>query len=211
MQARVFLFFRCSILEISSCLVKGANDNLVEIIYNLTIHSFQVFLKGWAELYFCWYNPFIILLTSICIFVKNKVNVCLICRQLMKVFIMKHTTLWAKFWRYALCDSFFCFIFSCYMSQCCYWMMQEHPCYSSKYMELIDLLLSIKPPTDVASLRNRFVCFHTLMIHIVKVRNLKYDIISFFIYIMCRFPWVLGMRMCNLLWYISSSMCVFGK
>jgi len=77
--------------------------------------------------------------------------------------------------------------------------MQEHPCYTSKYMELIDLLLSIKPPTDVASLRSRFACFHTLMFHIVKVRNLNYDIISFFIYIMCQSSWVLDMRMCNLL------------
>lgn len=39
-------------LEIASCFVEGANDSLVEMIYNLTIHSFQVFFKGWAILYF---------------------------------------------------------------------------------------------------------------------------------------------------------------
>lgn len=96
---------RCSILEISSCLVKGANDNLVEIIYNLTIHSFQATNES---VHYEAYNT------------------------LSKI-------------------------------------LKEHPCYSSKYMELIDLLLCIKPPTDVASLRNRFVCFHTLMVHIVKI------------------------------------------
>ena len=32
-------------MEMASCLVEGANDNLIEIIYNLTIHSFQVFFE----------------------------------------------------------------------------------------------------------------------------------------------------------------------
>jgi ribosomal RNA-processing protein 12 len=53
-------------------------------------------------------------------------------------------------------------------------MMQVHPYYSSpKNMELIDLLLGIKPTTAVASLRSRFACFHMLMVHIVKVRNIN--------------------------------------
>lgn len=61
-------------------------------------------------------------------------------------------------------------------------MMQEHPCFSSKYMELIDLLLGLKPPTAIESLRSRFACFHMLMVHIVKVRIFNYGIISFLIY-----------------------------
>ncbi|XP_012086179.1 RRP12-like protein isoform X1 [Jatropha curcas] len=40
---------------------------------------------------------------------------------------------------------------------------------SSRYGEVIDLLLSQKPPTDVASLRNRFACFHILMVHMLEI------------------------------------------
>lgn len=96
---------RCAILEISSCLVEGANDNLVQIIYNLTIQSFQA---------------------------KNE-----------SVHYEAYNTL-SK-------------------------ILEEHPSYSSKYMELIDLLLGLKPPTAVASLRTRFACFNMLMVHIVKI------------------------------------------
>jgi len=44
-KIKVIVFFRCLIMEMASCLVEGANDNLIEIIYNLTIHSFQVFFE----------------------------------------------------------------------------------------------------------------------------------------------------------------------
>ncbi|KAJ1384157.1 Armadillo-type fold [Sesbania bispinosa] len=43
-------------------------------------------------------------------------------------------------------------------------ILEEHPCFfNPRYMELIDLLLGLKPPTSVASLRSRFACFHMLM------------------------------------------------
>ncbi|XP_054815831.1 uncharacterized protein LOC129315791 isoform X2 [Prosopis cineraria] len=75
------------ILELASSLVEGAKDDLVEMIYALTINSFQ-----------------------------------------------EHTSFW-----------------------------------SSRYGELIDFLLNQRPPSDFACLRSRFACFHTLMIHMVKM------------------------------------------
>ncbi|CAJ2673257.1 unnamed protein product [Trifolium pratense] len=105
---------RCATLEIASCLVEGANDNLVEIIYNLTIHSFQVSNES----------------------IRHEAY-----NTLSKI-------------------------------------LEVHPCYSSpKNMELIDLLLGLKPPTEVASLRSRFACFHMLMVHIVKI-SLEEDVNS---------------------------------
>ncbi|XP_045807267.1 RRP12-like protein [Trifolium pratense] len=105
---------RCATLEIASCLVEGANDNLVEIIYNLTIHSFQVSNES----------------------IRHEAY-----NTLSKI-------------------------------------LEVHPCYSSpKNMELIDLLLGLKPPTEVASLRGRFACFHMLMVHIVKI-SLEEDVNS---------------------------------
>lgn len=97
---------RCVILEIASCLVEGAKDNLIEIIYNLTVHSFQ---ETDESVHHEAYNT------------------------LSKI-------------------------------------LEEHPCFSSaRYVELIDLLHGLKPPTAIASLRSRYACFHMLMVHAVKV------------------------------------------
>ncbi|KAI5396721.1 uncharacterized protein LOC127092073 isoform X1 [Lathyrus oleraceus] len=97
---------RCAILEIAFCLVEGANDNLVEMIYNLTVHSFQATNES------------------------------------------------VRYEAYNILSK----------------ILEEQPSYASpKYMELIDLLLSVKPPTAVASLRSRFACFNMLMVHIVKI------------------------------------------
>ncbi|XP_058723958.1 uncharacterized protein LOC131595592 [Vicia villosa] len=97
---------RCAILEIAFCLVEGANDNLVEMIYNLTVYSF------------------------------------------------KATNESVRYEAYNILSK----------------ILEEQPSYASpKYMELIDLLLSVKPPTAVASLRSRFACFNMLMVHIVKI------------------------------------------
>lgn len=50
-------------------------------------------------------------------------------------------------------------------------MAQEHAWFcSSRYEELIDLLLGVKSPVDVASLRSRFACLHILLVHTLKVR-----------------------------------------
>nr|KYP73656.1 RRP12-like protein [Cajanus cajan] len=96
---------RCLILEIASCLVQGAKDNLIEIIYNLTIHSFQATNES---VHHEAYNT------------------------LSKI-------------------------------------LQEQPCFSSaRYVELIDLLHGLKPPTAIAPLRSRYACFHMLMVHAVK-------------------------------------------
>ncbi|KAK7392906.1 hypothetical protein VNO78_21356 [Psophocarpus tetragonolobus] len=97
---------RCLILEIASCLVEGAKDNLIEIIYNLTIHSFQATDES---VHHEAYNT------------------------LSKI-------------------------------------LEENPSFfSARYIELIDLLHGLKPPTAIASLRSRFNCFQLLMVHAVKV------------------------------------------
>ncbi|QCE05275.1 ribosomal RNA-processing protein 12 [Vigna unguiculata] len=98
-------FQRCLILEMVSCLVEGAKDNLIEIIYNLTIHSFQ---ESDESVHQEAYNT---------------------------------------------------------MSK----ILEENQCFSSaRYVELIDLLHGLKPPTAIASLRSRYSCFHLLMIHAMK-------------------------------------------
>ncbi|KAL3034112.1 hypothetical protein AAZX31_02G174400 [Glycine max] len=97
---------RCLILELAYCLVQGAKDNLIEIIYNFTIHSFQATDES---VHHEAYNT--------------------------------------------LCK-----------------ILEENPCLSSaRYIELIDLLHGLKPPTSIASLRSRYACFHMLMVHAVKV------------------------------------------
>ncbi|CAI8602125.1 unnamed protein product [Vicia faba] len=105
---------RCAIMEIAFCLVEGANDNLVEMIYNLTVHSFQATNES------------------------------------------------VRYEAYNILSK----------------ILEEQPGYSSpKYIELIDLLLSVKPPTAVTSLRSRFACFNILMVQIVKI-SLEEDVNS---------------------------------
>ncbi|KAK7278926.1 hypothetical protein RJT34_23965 [Clitoria ternatea] len=97
---------RCLMLEMASCLVEGAKDNLIETIYNLTIHSFQA--------------------------TDESVH-CEAYKTLSKI-------------------------------------LEEHPCSSSpRCIELIDLLLGLKPPTAIPSLRSRYACLNTLMVHAVKI------------------------------------------
>lgn len=53
----------------------------------------------------------------------------------------------------------------------CIDLMQEHDWFrSSRFAELIDLLLGLRSPVDIISLRSRFASFQTLMIHTLKVR-----------------------------------------
>eukprot|EP00257_Ricinus_communis_P021555 XP_015581076.1 RRP12-like protein isoform X2 [Ricinus communis] len=48
-------------------------------------------------------------------------------------------------------------------------VLEEHAWFcSARFAELIELLIGLKPPTDVASLKNRFACFQILMIHILE-------------------------------------------
>ncbi|WVY97582.1 hypothetical protein V8G54_029733 [Vigna mungo] len=95
---------RCLILEMVSCLVEGAKDDLLEKIYNLTIHSFQ---ESDESVHHEAYNT------------------------LSKI-------------------------------------LEENPCFSSRYVELIDLLHGLKPPTAITSLRSRYSCFRLLMVHAMK-------------------------------------------
>ncbi|XP_014514666.1 RRP12-like protein isoform X1 [Vigna radiata var. radiata] len=96
---------RCLILEMVSCLVEGAKDDLLEKIYNLTIHSFQEIDES---VHHEAYNT------------------------LSKI-------------------------------------LEENPCFSSsRYVELIDLLHGLKPPTAITSLRSRYSCFRLLMVHAMK-------------------------------------------
>ncbi|KAH9648509.1 NUC173 domain-containing protein [Citrus sinensis] len=49
-------------------------------------------------------------------------------------------------------------------------ILKEHAWFcSSRYEELIDLLLGVKSPLDVASLRSRFACLHILLVHTLKM------------------------------------------
>ncbi|XVE61118.1 hypothetical protein DITRI_Ditri06bG0014200 [Diplodiscus trichospermus] len=53
-------------------------------------------------------------------------------------------------------------------------ILEEHDwlC-SSILVELIDLLLGLKSPADIASLRSRLDCFNTLMVHTLKMSSLE--------------------------------------
>ncbi|KAI3415184.1 NUC173 domain-containing protein [Psidium guajava] len=51
-------------------------------------------------------------------------------------------------------------------------ILKEHPWFcSSQYSQLIDLLIGLKTPSDTASLRSRFTCFHVLMVHALKMNS----------------------------------------
>ncbi|XP_042481656.1 RRP12-like protein isoform X2 [Macadamia integrifolia] len=51
-------------------------------------------------------------------------------------------------------------------------IFEEHTWFmSSKFDDLLDLFLILKPPVDIMSLKNRFACFHILLVH-----NLKNDL-----------------------------------
>ena len=53
----------------------------------------------------------------------------------------------------------------------CFELIQEHDWFcSSLFAELIDLLLGLRSPVDIISLRSRFASFQSLMIHTLKVR-----------------------------------------
>ncbi|XP_030526006.2 RRP12-like protein [Rhodamnia argentea] len=51
-------------------------------------------------------------------------------------------------------------------------ILEEHPWFcSSQYSQLIDLLIGLKTPSDTATLRSRFTCFHVLMVHALKMNS----------------------------------------
>lgn len=57
-------------------------------------------------------------------------------------------------------------------------MMQEHAWFaSSRFPELVDMLIDLQSPVDTSSQRSRFGCFHILLVHSLKVRI--YTIFSF--------------------------------
>ncbi|CAK9182413.1 unnamed protein product [Ilex paraguariensis] len=48
-------------------------------------------------------------------------------------------------------------------------IIEEHSSFcSSRFVELMDLLLNLKSPVDILSLRSRFTCFQTLLVHTIK-------------------------------------------
>ncbi|KAL1330444.1 hypothetical protein AAHE18_12G110300 [Arachis hypogaea] len=96
---------RCLILEIASCLVEGAKDDLIELIYNLAVQSFQ-----------------------------------------------------------ATDESVHCEAYNTLSK-----ILEDHAFSSSRYTELIDLLISLKPSTDIVYLRSRYTCFHSLMVRTMKI------------------------------------------
>ncbi|KAJ6363433.1 hypothetical protein OIU78_003581 [Salix suchowensis] len=51
-------------------------------------------------------------------------------------------------------------------------ILQEHSWFcSSRFVELTDLLLGQKSPADVATLKNRFACFHILIVHALEMNS----------------------------------------
>ncbi|XWS59109.1 hypothetical protein CRYUN_Cryun08bG0093900 [Craigia yunnanensis] len=61
-------------------------------------------------------------------------------------------------------------------------ILEEHACFcSSRLMELVDLLLGLKSPVDIASLRSRLDCFNMLMVHTLKMSSLEEDMKPFLI------------------------------
>ena len=52
-------------------------------------------------------------------------------------------------------------------------VIQEHAWFcSSQFDELLELLLGLKSPENIALLRSRFTCFRILLVHALKVRVL---------------------------------------
>uniref|UniRef100_A0A2P2LGB5 RRP12-like protein isoform X2 n=1 Tax=Rhizophora mucronata TaxID=61149 RepID=A0A2P2LGB5_RHIMU len=61
-------------------------------------------------------------------------------------------------------------------------VLEEHGWFcSSRFMELIDLLLGLEPSTDISSVRHRFACFHTLMVHMLEMSLEEQDTKAFLI------------------------------
>ncbi|XP_057982084.1 uncharacterized protein LOC131167333 isoform X2 [Malania oleifera] len=50
-------------------------------------------------------------------------------------------------------------------------ILEEHSWFcSSRYVDLVDFLLGLKAPTDIASLKSRYACFQILFVHALKGR-----------------------------------------
>ncbi|XWS43128.1 hypothetical protein CRYUN_Cryun16bG0075700 [Craigia yunnanensis] len=61
-------------------------------------------------------------------------------------------------------------------------ILEEHAWFcSSRLVELIDLLLGLKSPADIASLRSRLNCFNMLMVHTLKMSSLEENMKPFLI------------------------------
>ncbi|KAL3715810.1 hypothetical protein ACJRO7_007545 [Eucalyptus globulus] len=53
-------------------------------------------------------------------------------------------------------------------------ILEVHPWFcSSQYSQLIDLLIGLRTPSDIATLRSRFACFHVLMVHALKINSVE--------------------------------------
>ncbi|PKU65028.1 hypothetical protein MA16_Dca004643 [Dendrobium catenatum] len=56
-------------------------------------------------------------------------------------------------------------------------ILKEKDFYNSAQLdEVIELLFSVKPPVDASSLKNRFLCFDSLLVYILKVKILSREI-----------------------------------
>ncbi|KAL3715816.1 hypothetical protein ACJRO7_007551 [Eucalyptus globulus] len=53
-------------------------------------------------------------------------------------------------------------------------ILEVHPWFcSSQYSQLIDLLIGLGTPSDIATLRSRFACFHVLIVHALKINSVE--------------------------------------
>ncbi|XP_038697299.1 RRP12-like protein isoform X2 [Tripterygium wilfordii] len=97
---------RCIIMNVASSLVEGANEDLIHLIYDFIVYTFQE---------------------------TETVGHCEAYHSLSRI-------------------------------------LEEHAWFCAlRSTELIDLLLRLKPPVDVVSLRNRFACFQPLMFNLLKM------------------------------------------
>lgn len=95
--------FRHLILEFASALVEGAKDDLIETIYNLTMNSFQVFWKGGLCLSLVYY-----IFNSLDQLIGFELLLeCMVFRQIMRAFIMRHTALQENFWRCVFAQDYY--------------------------------------------------------------------------------------------------------
>ncbi|KAL3715813.1 hypothetical protein ACJRO7_007548 [Eucalyptus globulus] len=53
-------------------------------------------------------------------------------------------------------------------------ILEVHPWFcSSQYSQLIDLLIGLRTPSNIATLRSRFACFHVLIVHALKINSVE--------------------------------------
>lgn len=159
-------------MELASSLVVGAKTDFIDLIYNFVVFIFQVTFSTWTSdnlhVLFClWPNNsgLKILLWIFDIQATDVTGHCEAYHTLSRIL-----QVWIRFLahlNYHLQKLLLCRLSSFFF----FFLVQEHAWFcSSRFVELIDLLLGLKSPDDVATLKNRFACFHILIVHALEVK-----------------------------------------